>query len=63
MSLAKLLDRLHGGDAIIVPGGNVAPQAPRSAGEASVDAVEGSWFESRGLLRNLIAARRGGGKK
>lgn len=61
MSLTKLLDHLHVGDAIIVPGGNSAPRARLSAGVDSVDA--GHSLESRMLLRNLIAACRGGGKK
>jgi hypothetical protein len=63
MSVAKLLDHLQMGDVIIVRGGAVAlpsrfPAAPRRAG-----AVEGKAIVSRGLLRNLIAVRKVGGKK
>jgi hypothetical protein len=63
MSLAKLLDHLHMGDAIIIPGGDMALRMRRSTGVEPVEATDGKKFESRELLRNLIAARRGGEKK
>ena len=61
MSLAKLLDHLHMGDAIIVRGAAAAGLSRLQA--ALGDAGEGKAIVSSELLRNLIAVRKVGGKK
>ena len=62
MSLAQILGHLRTGDVIIVRD-NDASQRLRRSIPGRVDAVDGTTFDSRKLLRNLIAARKGGGKK
>lgn len=63
MSVAQLLNHLQAGDVIIVRGVAASmrsrlPSAPDRAGT-----VDGNAIVSRELLRNLIAVRKGGGKK
>jgi hypothetical protein len=62
MSLAQILGHLRTGDLIIVRD-NDASQRLRRANLDRVDAVDGNTFDSRKLLRNLIAARHDGVKK
>jgi hypothetical protein len=62
MSLAQILGHLRTGDLIIVRD-NDASQRPRRSIVDRVDAVDGNTFDSRKLLRNLIAARHDGVKK
>ena len=62
MSLAQILGHLRTGDVIIVRD-NDASQRLRRAILGRVDAVDGSTFDSRKLLRNLIAVRHDGVKK
>jgi hypothetical protein len=62
MSLAQILGHLRTGDIIIVRD-NDASQRLRRAIMGRVDAVDGSTFDSRKLLRNLIAVRHDGVKK
>jgi hypothetical protein len=62
MSLAQILGHLRTGDVIIVRD-NDASQRLRRAILGQVDAVGGSTFDSRKLLRNLIAVRHDGVKK
>ena len=62
MSLAQILGHLRTGDVIIVRD-NDASQRLRRAILGRVDSVGGSTFDSRKLLRNLIAVRHDGVKK
>jgi hypothetical protein len=62
MSLAQILDHLRTGDVIIVRD-NDASQRLRRSILGRVDAVDGNTFDSRKLLRNLIAVRHDGVKK
>ena len=62
MSLAQILGHLRTGDVIIVRD-NDASQRLRRAILGRVDAVDGNTFNSRKLLRNLIAVRNDGVKK
>ena len=62
MSLAQILGHLRTGDVIIVRD-NDASQRLRRAILGRVDAVDGTAFDSRKLLRNLIAVRHDGVKK
>jgi hypothetical protein len=62
MSLAQILGHLRTGDVIIVRD-NDASQRLRRAILGPVDAVDGNTFDSRKLLRNLIAVRHDGVKK
>ena len=62
MSLAQILGHLRTGDVIIVRD-NDASQRRRRAMLGRVDAVDGRTFDSRKLLRNLIAVRHDGVKK
>jgi hypothetical protein len=62
MSLAQILGHLRTGDLIIVRD-NDASQRPRRSIVDRVDAVDGNTFDSRKLLRNLIAVRHDGVKK
>jgi hypothetical protein len=63
MSLAQILGHLRTGDVIIVPGGGASMRLrlPTIPGRAAAAAA--STFDSRKLLRSLIAARKDGGKK
>jgi hypothetical protein len=62
MSLAQILGHLRTGDVIIVRD-NDASQRLRRAIQGRVDVVDGHTFDSRKLLRNLIAVRHDGVKK
>jgi hypothetical protein len=62
MSLAQTLAHLRTGDVIIVRD-NEASQRLRRSILGRVDAVDGHSFDSRKLLRNLIAVRHDGVKK
>jgi hypothetical protein len=62
MSLAQILGHLRTGDVIIVRD-NDASQRLRRSILGRVDAVDGNTFDSRKLLRNLIAVRHDGVKK
>jgi hypothetical protein len=62
MSLAQTLAHLRTGDVIIVRD-NDASQRLRRSMLGRVDAVDGNTFDSRKLLRNLIAVRHDGVKK
>jgi hypothetical protein len=62
MSLAQILGHLRTGDVIIVRD-NDASQRLRRSMLGRVDAVDGRTFDSRKLLRNLIAVRHDGVKK
>ncbi len=61
MSPAKLLGLLKSGDMIIVPGaGNVALRVrPQTFLHARMDAADHNQLNSRKLLRDLIARRKG----
>jgi hypothetical protein len=61
MSLAQILGHLRTGDVIIVR--DDASQRLRRSILGRVDAVDGHTFDSRKLLRNLIAVRHDGVKK
>ena len=68
MSLAQILGHLRTGDVIIVRDNdsvrdNDASQRLRRAILGPVAAVGGGTFDSRKLLRNLIAVRHDGVKK
>ena len=62
MSLAQILGHLRTGDLIIVRD-NDASQRLRRSVLGRVDAMDGNTFDSRKLLRNLIAVRHDGVKK
>jgi hypothetical protein len=62
MSLAQILGHLRTGDVIIVRD-NDASQRLRRSILGRVDAMDGNTFDSRKLLRNLIAVRHDGVKK
>ena len=62
MSLAQILGHLRTGDVIIVRGSDASQRLRRSI-LGRVDAVDGNTFNSRKLLRNLIAVRHDGVKK
>ncbi|HZO46274.1 MAG TPA: hypothetical protein VFB68_10305 [Xanthobacteraceae bacterium] len=62
MSLAQILGHLRTGDVIIVRD-NGASQRLRRSVLGRVDAMDGNTFDSRKLLRNLIAVRHDGVKK
>jgi hypothetical protein len=63
MSLAQVLGHLRTGDVIIVRGGDASVRLRLPTIPGRVEAAAGSTFDSRKLLRNLIAARKAGGKK
>ena len=62
MSVAQFLGHLRMGDVIIFRGGD-RPSLPRPSVLERFDGGEGRTFESRKLLRSLIAVRLDGGKK
>jgi hypothetical protein len=62
MSVAQLLGHLRMGDVIIFRGSGL-PSLPRPSVPERFDPVGGKTFESRRLLRSLIAVRLDGGKK
>ena len=63
MSLAQILGHLRMGDVIIVRDGDAALRLRLSTLPGRADVMDANTFDSRKLLRNLIAARKGGGKK
>ena len=63
MSLAQILGHLRTGDVIIVRGGDASVRLRLPTAPGRADAAAGNTFDSRKLLRNLIAARKAGGKK
>ncbi|MBX9776369.1 MAG: hypothetical protein K2Y71_18470 [Xanthobacteraceae bacterium] len=63
MSLTQILGHLRTGDVIIVREGNAALRRRLAIAPRRADVVDADSFDSRNLLRNLIAARNGGGKK
>ena len=62
MSLAQILGHLRTGDVIIVRDHDASQRLRRSI-LGRVDAMDGNTFDSRKLLRNLIAVRHDGVKK
>ena len=62
MSLAQILGHLRMGDVIIVRG-DASPRLRLPAMLARPDAMDDNSIQPRKLLRNLIAARKAGGKK
>jgi hypothetical protein len=63
MSLTQILGHLRTGDVIIVREGDAALRQRLSTLPGRADVVDANTFDSRKLLRNLIAARKSGGKK
>jgi hypothetical protein len=63
MSLTQILGHLRTGDVIIVRDGDAALRQRLVTLPARSSVVDVNAFDSRKLLRNLIAARKGGGKK
>jgi hypothetical protein len=63
MSLTQILGHLRTGDVIIVRDGDTALRQRLAILPSRSGVVDVNTFDSRKLLRNLIAARKGGGKK
>jgi hypothetical protein len=63
MSLTQILGHLRTGDVIIVRDGDAALRLRLATLPARSGVVDVNTFDSRKLLRNLIATRKGGGKK
>ena len=63
MSLTQILGHLRTGDVIIVRDGDAALRRRLSVLPGRADVIDVNTFDSRKLLRNLIAVRKGGGKK
>jgi hypothetical protein len=63
MSLAQILGHLRTGDVIIVREGDAALRVRLATMPDRAATVDASTFDSRKLLRSLIASRKGGGKK
>jgi hypothetical protein len=63
MSLAQILGHLRTGDVIIVREGDAALRLRLSTMPGHAEVVDANTFDSRKLLRSLIAVRKGGGKK
>jgi len=63
MSLTQILGHLRTGDVIIVREGDTALRQRLATLPGRPDVVDANTFDSRKLLRNLIAARKGGGEK
>jgi hypothetical protein len=63
MSLTQILGHLRTGDVIIVREGDATLRQRLSTLPARADVVDVNTFDSRKLLRRLIAARKDGGKK
>ncbi|MCC6889765.1 MAG: hypothetical protein IT536_14630 [Hyphomicrobiales bacterium] len=61
--MAQLFDRLRQGDAIIIPGGAAAARVDLRSSFGMAETGDADQAGSLELLRNLIAVRRGGGKK
>lgn len=62
MSLAQVLNHLRVGDVIIVPDGAASSRQRLSTMPGRTAAVDANTNDSRKLLRNLIAVRKGGKK-
>jgi hypothetical protein len=62
MSLAQVLSHLRVGDLIIVPEGAASLRQRLSTMPGRTAAVDSNTNDSRKLLRNLIAVRKGGKK-
>jgi hypothetical protein len=63
MSLTQILGHLRTGDVIIVRESDAALRLRLATLPGRAAVVDVNTFDSRKLLRNLIAARKGGGKK
>jgi len=63
MSLAQILGHLRTGDVIIVRDNDASLRQRLATLPGRADVVDGNTFDSRKLLRDLIAARKSGGKK
>jgi len=63
MSLAQILGHLRTGDVIIVRDNDASLRLRLTTLPGYADVVDRNTFDSRKLLRRLIAARKGGGKK
>jgi hypothetical protein len=63
MSLAQILGHLRTGDVIIVRNGDASTRLRLPTIPGRADTTAGSTFDSRKLLRDLIAARKAGVKK
>ncbi len=63
MSLAQILGHLRTGDVIIVRDNDASLRLRLATFPGHADVVDGNKFDSRKLLRRLIAARKDGGKK
>jgi hypothetical protein len=63
MSLAQILGHLRMGDVIIVRVGEATLRQRLATLPGRADVVDANTFDSRKLLRSLIATRKGGGKK
>jgi hypothetical protein len=62
MSLAQVLSHLRVGDVIIVPEGAASARQRLSTMPGRTAAAHANSIDSRKLLRNLIAVRKGGKK-
>jgi hypothetical protein len=63
MSLAQILGHLRTGDVIIVRDNDASLRLRLATLSGRAGVVDGNTFDSRKLLRRLIAARKDGGKK
>ena len=63
MSLAQILGHLRTGDVIIVRENDASLRQRLATLRGRGTPVDANTFDSRRLLRNLIAARKDGGKK
>jgi hypothetical protein len=63
MSLAQVLGHLRTGDVIIVRDNDASLRLRLAAVSGRPDVVDGNAFNSRKVLRSLIAVRKDGGKK
>ena len=63
MSLAQILGHLRTGDVIIVRENDASLRLRLATLPGRADVVDANTFDSRKLLRRLIAARKDGGKK
>ena len=63
MSLTQILGHLRTGDVIIVRDNDASLRLRLSTLPGRADVVDGNAFDSRKLLRRLIASRKDGGKK
>ena len=63
MSLTQILGHLRTGDIIVVREGDAAVRMRLATMPGRADVVDATTFDSRKLLRSLIASRKGGGGK